>query len=242
MSVFWGELVGTMILILLGNGVVANVLLSRSKGQNAGWIVISAGWGFAVAVAVYVTGWASGGHFNPAITVGLCLAKKSSWDLFHLYLAGQTIGALLGAFFVWLAYYPHWKVTLNPTHKLLCFATQPVMRRLGWNFLTEVIATAVLLIGVLGIFDVHNGIANETGPYIVGILVFAIGLSLGGPTGFAINPTRDLCPRLLHWILPLAGKGSSDWSYAWVPILGPLVGAMLGAFIYQTFVSSLQAL
>jgi len=240
MNIFWGELIGTMLLVLLGNGCVANVLLSKSKGQNSGWIVISAGWGFAVAMAVYVTGWASGGHFNPAVTLGLILAGKTASSLFPIYLAGQMVGGVLGATLVWLAYFPHWQKTPDPTHKLLCFSTQPAIRNIAWNFVCEVIGTAVLIIGVLGIFNVHNGIADGMGPYAVGVLVFSIGLSLGGPTGYAINPARDLGPRIAYAILPIRGKGSPDWPYAWVPVFGPLVGGALGAAIYVWIVVPMQ--
>lgn len=241
MNIFWGELIGTMLLILLGNGVVANVLLTKTKGHNGGWISISAGWGFAVAMAVYATGWASGGHFNPAITLGFCLAKKTAWALIPLYLSGQFLGALLGAIFVWIAYYPHWQKTPDPQLKLLCFATQPAVRNYPWNFVCEVIGTMVLLIGVLGIFDMHNGISGGMGPYAVGILIFAIGLSIGGPTGFAINPARDLSPRIAYALLPIRGKGSPDWAYAWIPLVAPLIGGLLGAMIYLLYIQPLAA-
>ena len=242
MNIFWGELIGTMLLILLGNGVVANVLLKQSKGYQSGWIVITAGWGVAVAVAVYVAGWASGAHLNPAVTLGFCLSGITDWDLFFVYVFSQMIGAMLGALAVWLTYFPHWKLTEDGTHKLMCFATHPAVRNYKWNFITEVIGTAVLIVGVLGIFNVHNQIASGMGPYAVGILVFSIGLSLGGPTGYAINPARDLGPRLIFAVLPIARKKSADWPYAWVPVLGPLCGAVLGALIYKYGIVSLQAL
>jgi glycerol uptake facilitator protein len=242
MSIFWGELIGTMILVLLGNGVVANVLLNRSKGQNSGWIVISAGWGFAVGIAVYITGWASGGHFNPAVTLGLCLAKKCLPETIPLYFTGQMIGACLGSLLVYWTYFPHWNKTNDPTLKLLCFSTHPAIRSYFWNFICEVIGTAVLLLGILGIFNAHNGIASGMGPYAVGILIFSIGLSLGGPTGYAINPARDLGPRIIHSLLPLQNKGTSDWAYAWVPIFGPILGALLGTALYLLYVEPLQAL
>ncbi|MBI5274025.1 MAG: aquaporin family protein [Chlamydiales bacterium] len=241
-NVFWGELVGTMLLILLGNGSVATVLLDKSKGHNSGWIVITAGWGFAVAIAVYATGWASGGHLNPAVTIGLTLAKQSSPSLMPIYFLGQLLGAMIGSTLVWLTYYPHWKETTNPHLKFLCFATQPAIRKPFWNLITEIIGTAVLLIGVLGIFNKHNGIADGVGPYAVGILIFSIGLSLGGPTGYAINPARDFGPRLMHAILPIAGKGFSDWGYSWIPIVGPIIGAILGTYMYQLLVAGLQPL
>lgn len=242
MNIFWGELIGTMLLVLLGNGVVANVLLSKTKGHSSGWIVISAGWGFGLAIAVYVTGWASGGHLNPAVTLAFCMAKKTAWDLVPLYLFGQFIGAFLGAILVWLSYFPHWQKTPDPQMKLMSFATQPAIRDYKWNFVTEAIGTMVLVLGIFGIFDMHNGISSGMGPYAVGILIFAIGLSLGGPTGYAINPARDLGPRIMYAILPIKGKGSADWKYAWVPVFGPLLGAAIGAVIYLLYVQPLMAL
>lgn len=243
MNIFFGELIGTMLLILLGNAVVANVLLKKSKGYESGWIVISAGWGFAVAIAVYVTGWASGGHLNPAVTLGFCLTGKTAWSLFPLYAISQMLGAMLGAVLVWLAYYPHFQATSDVLSKRLCFATTPAIRHFFWNFINEVIGTAVLLIGVLGIFNANNGIESKgVGPYLVGILIFSIGLSLGGPTGYAINPARDLGPRLIHALLPFGKKGASDWGYAWVPVLGPLCGSLIGTLVYQWVVFPLQAL
>ncbi len=242
MNIFLGELIGTMLLVLLGNGVVANVLLNKSKGQNSGWIVISAGWGFAVGIAVFATGWASGGHYNPAVTLGFCIAKKTAWNLMPLYVISQMLGAMLGAFLVYLTYMPHWKVTRDSTARLLCFSTHPAIRSDRWNLVTEIIGTAVLLIGVLGIINSHNGIAGGMGPYAIGILVFSIGLSLGGPTGYAINPARDLGPRIVHALLPLSKGAGSEWSYSWVPIVGPLIGGALGTWLYQVLIAPLQAL
>lgn len=242
MNIFWGELIGTMLLVLLGNGVVANVLLAKSKGYNSGWIVISAGWGFAVGIAVYATGWASGGHLNPAITLGFCLAGKTAWNLLPLYVFSQMIGAIIGAILVWLSYYPHFRATYDPTNKLLCFSTHPAIRNYKWNFINEVIGTAVLLMGVLGIINAHNQIGSGMGPYAIGILIFSIGLSLGGPTGYAINPARDLGPRIVHSLLSFSKPGSSEWGYAWVPVFGPLLGGALGAWLYQLLIAPLQAL
>ncbi len=239
MNIFWGELIGTLLLVLLGNGVVANVLLSKSKGHHSGWIVISAGWGFAVGIAVYVTGWASGGHLNPAVTLGFCLAGRTAWDLFPLYILSQMLGAMLGALLVWLAYYPHWKATYDSTSKLMCFSTHPAIRSYKWNFVNEVIGTAVLLMGILGILNSNNQIASGMGPYAIGILIFSIGLSLGGATGYAINPARDLGPRIVHSLLPFSKAGSSDWTYAWVPVIGPLLGGGLGAVIFQWLIAPL---
>ncbi len=237
MSIFWGELLGTLLLILLGDGAVANVLLKKSKGEQSGWIVITAGWGFAVAMGVYAVGWATGGHINPAVTFGFAIIGKTPWNQVPTYIAGQLVGAIIGAILVWATYFLHFDKSDNKTHKLLIFCTQPAIRAKPWNFVTEVIATAVLLIGVLGIFNIHNEIASGVGPFAIGLLVFSIGLSLGGPTGYAINPARDLGPRIVHALFPIQGKGSSDWDYAWVPIVGPLLGAALGALIYQNILT-----
>ncbi len=241
-NIFLGELVGTFLLMLFGVGVNANVSLNRSKGQGSGWIVISWGWGFAVAIGVYTAGWASGGHLNPAVTVALSIAGKSPWSDIPPYFLGQVLGGLFGALAAWLVYYPHWAATPDGDTKLKCFATKPAIRRLGWNFVTEFIGTAVLIIGILGIFNVHNGISSGVGPYAVGILIAAIGMSLGGPTGYAINPVRDLCPRIIHALVPMRSKGSSDWAYAWVPIFGPLLGGIAGACVYQALIEPLRLL
>ncbi len=233
MSVFWGELAGTAILILLGGGVVANVVLNDSKGQNSGWIVITAGWGFAVAIAVYVAGWMSGAHINPAVTLGLAVLGKVPMAQIPFYVAGQFAGAFLGAIMVWLTYKKQFDATEDEGLKLAVFSTGPAVRHTGWNLISEIIGTAMLMIGVLGIFHANNNIGSGFGPYAVGILVFSLGLSLGGPTGYAINPARDLGPRIAHAILPIPGKGTSDWSYSWIPVVGPLVGAVIGAFLFD---------
>ncbi|TEU10808.1 MAG: aquaporin family protein [Anaerolineales bacterium] len=233
MNVFLSELIGTMILIILGDGVVANVLLNKSKGQNSGWIVITAGWGFAVAMAVYAVGFIAGAHINPAVTLGFAITGITPWADVPLYLAGQFVGAFIGGVLVWLAYLPHWAETEETGLKLAVFCTGPAIRNTGANLLCEIIGTAVLLIGVFGIFNANNGIAAGVGPYAVGILVFAIGLSLGGPTGYAINPARDLGPRIAHAVLPIAGKGNSDWGYSWIPVVGPIIGGIVGAILYQ---------
>lgn len=240
MSIFISELIGTFLMMLLGNGVVANVLLHKSKGENGGWIVITAGWAFAVSIAVYTVGWASGGHLNPAVTLALWIAGKTELSQVPFYVVGQMLGAMLGSFLVWIAYYRHFEATKNPHFKLLCFCTKPAIRSTKSNFITEVIATAVLIVGILGIFNIHNGIASGMGPYAVGILIFSIGLSLGGPTGFAINPARDLGPRIMHALLPIQGKGDSDWGYAWIPIGAPLIGSVLGALLYGFCVAPLS--
>jgi glycerol uptake facilitator protein len=238
MSPFIAELVGTMILIVLGDGVVANVVLNKTKGQNSGWIVISTGWGLAVAVAVYAVGAVSGAHLNPAVTLGLAAVGNFPWPLVPQYIVGQVCGAILGATLVWLAYLPHWKQTPDAGSKLAVFCTGPAIRMLPMNLLSEVIGTSMLVLGVLAILSPANlapnsGFDKGFGPFLVGILVWAIGLSLGGPTGYAINPARDFGPRLAHFCLPIAGKGDSDWAYAWVPIVGPILGGVLGALFYK---------
>ena len=240
MSPFLAELLGTMLLIILGDGVVANVVLNRTKGQNSGWIVITAGWAFGVTVAVYAVGTFSGAHLNPAVTLGLAAIGKLAWGLVPLYIAAQLLGALLGATIVWLAYWPHWAVTESQASKLAVFCTAPAIRNPIANLLTEVIGTFVLVLGVLAILTPKNlnpayGWNVGFGPALVGVIVWAIGLSLGGPTGYAINPARDLGPRIAHAILPIPGKGSSDWGYAWIPILGPIIGGLIAAFLYKTW-------
>jgi len=227
-----------MILVTLGDGVVANVLLNKSKGQNSGWIVITAGWGFAVAIAVYCVGAVSGGHLNPAVTLGLASIGKFDWALVPTYLAAQFAGAYIGAALVWLAYLPHWKETTDQGAKLGVFCTAPAIRHAPSNLLTEIIGTAVLVLGVLAILAPVNlvpksGFDTGFGPCLVGVLVWSIGVSLGGSTGYAINPARDFGPRLAHALLPIAGKGGSDWAYAWVPVIGPIVGGVIGAWAYK---------
>ena len=238
MSPFVAELVGTMLLIILGDGVVANVVLHKTKGQNSGWIVITAGWAFAVTVAVYAVGTFSGAHLNPAVTIGLASIGKFSWASVPTYIVAQMLGAALGAVIVWLAYLPHWAVTPDPRSKLAVFCTGPAIRNPASNLVTEIIGTAVLVLGVLVVLTPKNlnpeyGWHVGLGPALVGVIVWAIGLSLGGPTGYAINPARDLGPRIAHAVLPIAGKGDSDWGYAWIPVVGPIVGGLVAAFLYK---------
>lgn len=226
-----------MVLILLGNGVVANVVLKQTKGESSGWIVITAGWAFAVTMGVFVSK-AFGSvdaHLNPAVTVAFAVATN---DFSHLvpYITAQIIGAFLGATLVWLHYLPHWAATPDEGAKLACFATGPAIRKPGANFLSEAMATLVLILGLAGISSKNLGeLAIGVGPYLVGILVWSIGLSLGGTTGYAMSPARDFSPRLAHALLPIPGKGSSDWSYAWIPVVGPLVGAVLGGLLIHWF-------
>lgn len=244
MQTVLAETIGTMLLVLLGDGVVANVVLNRTKGQNGGWIVITVGWGVAVAMAVYAVGRISGAHLNPAVTVGLAAIGSFPWADVPGYILAQMVGAFAGSVLVWVSYLPHWRVTADPASKLAVFATGPAMRSPGANFVTEVIGTAVLLFGILAIAanaqtlsrpgDVDLSFVFSRGlqPLLVGVLVLGIGLSLGGPTGYAINPARDLGPRLAHALLPIPGKGTSDWEYSWIPVVGPVVGGVLGAGAY----------
>ncbi len=227
-----------MLLVILGDGVVANVVLNRTKGQNAGWIVITAGWAFGVTVAVYAVGSFSGAHINPAVTLAMASLGKLAWASVPVYVAGQMLGAFLGAGVVWLAYLPHWPVTESRASKLGVFCTGPAIRNPSANLLTEIIGSFVLVLGVLAILTPKNlnpehGWNAGFGPFLVGILVWAIGLSLGGPTGYAINPARDLGPRLAHALLPIAGKGPSDWGYAWIPVAGPVIGGLIAALLYK---------
>jgi glycerol uptake facilitator protein len=227
-EVLLGEVIGTMILILLGDGVVANVVLNKTKGNNSGWIVITTGWGLAVFVAVFVTGQISGAHINPAVTFGLAIADKFEWVDVVPYWIAQVIGAFIGAILVWLAYFKHWEGT-DPDGQLAVFSTGPAIRSYGWNLVTEIIGTWMLVFGVFAISGGDYGMIGSLGALTVGFLVWSIGLSLGGPTGYAINPARDLGPRIAHQLLPLPGKGGSDWAYSWVPIVGPLIGAAIAA-------------
>jgi glycerol uptake facilitator protein len=232
LSIIGAETIGTALLILFGDGVVAAVLLSKSKAQNSDWIVIAFGWGFAVMIAVYAVGQFSGAHLNPAVTVGLWINGNIDASDVPKYVAGEFLGAFIGATLVFLAYYLHFKETEDPGLKLSVFCTGPAIRHYPWNLVTEIIGTAALLFGILGI--VGNDAPGFTGvsPLVIGFLIAAIGISLGGPTGYAINPARDLGPRIMHAILPIPGKGSSDWSYALVPVIGPLIGGALGAAAY----------
>lgn len=238
LSPWLAELIGTAILVLLGDGVVANVLLNKSKGQNSGWIVITTGWALAVTVAVYCVGSVSGGHLNPAVTVALACIGKFGWDLVPVYIGAQMAGAFLGAMLVWLAYLPHWAETESQGAKLGIFCTAPAIRKSGANLLCEIIGTAMLLLGGLAIGSKANlnpdfGWDKGFGPALVGVLVWSIGLSLGGPTGYSLNLARDLGPRIAHAVLPIAGKGGSDWSYAWIPVAGPLIGGVIGAMVFK---------
>ena len=236
-SPFLGELIGTMVLILLGNGVVANVVLKQTKGHNGGWIVITTGWAFAVTMGIFVSR-AFGSvdaHLNPAVTVAFAVAT-SDYSNIVPFITAQMIGAFLGAILVYFTYLPHWKVTPDPFDKLAVFSTGPAIRQTGSNLLGEAIATLVLIMGLAGISSKALGVlAIGVGPYLVGVLVWSIGLSLGGTTGYAMSPARDLAPRIAHALLPIPGKGSSDWGYAWIPVAGPIIGAILGGLLIRAY-------
>jgi glycerol uptake facilitator protein len=230
MSPFLGEVVGTMLLILLGDGVVANVLLSKTKGNNSGWIVITTAWALAVFVGAYSVASISGAHLNPAVTLGVAI---NSGDFSNVlpYWAAQFIGAFIGATLVFLHYYPHWAETKDPGLKLAVFATGPAIRSTVWNLVSEIIGTFVLVFGILAIKAAKTDMGSLQ-IIVVAFLVWVIGLALGGTTGYAINPARDLGPRIMHAILPIPGKGSSDWGYSWIPVVGPLVGGAIAALLY----------
>lgn len=241
MTPFIAEIIGTAILILLGNGVVANVLLNRTKGHDSGWIVITAGWGMAVFVAVFVTQDISGAHLNPAVTLGLAAAGKFAWANVPSFILAQFLGAMAGSMLVWLAYRQHYAITEDRDTVLGTFATAPAIRNPFANITTEVIGTFVLVFAVLYMLapelttsslpDAKVGL-GAIGALPVGLLVFGIGLSIGGPTGYAINPARDLGPRIMHAILPIPNKRDADWSYSWVPVVGPILGGFLAAGLF----------
>lgn len=231
MNPYTAEFFGTMILILIGEGVVAGVLLRDSKAENSGWLTVVVAWGLAVTLAIYAVGRISGGHFNPAVTIALMVTGDFAPEKVPGYLLAQFLGAFAGATLVWIHYLPHWRRTEDPARKLAVFCCAPAVRSYGANFVCEVIATCVLVLGIL--FIGENKFTEGLNPLIVGSLIIAIGLSLGGTTGFAINPARDLAPRLAHFLLPIYGKGHSDWAYSWVPVAGPLVGGVAGALIFM---------
>lgn len=245
MNAYLAEAVGTLILVLLGDGVVANVLLTRTKGHNSGWIVITIGWGVAVAIAVYAVGRISGAHLNPAVTFGLAAIGAFPWPDVPGYVLAQMVGAFCGAVLVWLSYLPHWRLTDDTGLKLAVFCTGPAVRSPGANVVTEIIGTAMLMFGVLAIganaegwaqageVDLSQVFSRALQPLLVGILVLGVGLSLGGSTGYAINPARDLGPRIAHALLPIPGKGASDWSYSWIPVVAPIAGGIAGAALYS---------
>jgi glycerol uptake facilitator protein len=241
MSVFTAELIGTMFLILLGTGVVANVILHGTKGYNSGWMVITTGWALAVFVGVVIAGPYSGAHLNPAVSLALAIVGKFEWDLVGTYILAQLLGAILGACITWLVYRDHFNNTKDPDVQLAVFSTGPAIRNTVFNLLSEIVGTFVLIFVVFYFTDAEIrepktpiGLGS-LGALPVAFLVWAIGLSLGGTTGYAINPARDLGPRIAHAILPIKQKGSSNWKYAWIPIIGPFIGGALAAAVYLAF-------
>lgn len=253
MNEFTAELVGTFLLVLLGGSVNANVSLKKTTGHDSGWIITTAGWGMAVAMGAYAVINYSGAHLNPAVTLGLVSIGELESAKAPAYIAGQFTGAILGAIVVWLAFLPHWAATEDPKAKLGVFSTAPTIDRPGANFMTETIGTFVLVLGLLAIYspealtpevqkqfgkmeetrEIRDEWAYGLKPLLAGLLVFVIGMGLGGPTGYAINPARDLGPRIAHALLPIAGKGDSNWRYAWIPVAGPITGGILGALAYK---------
>jgi len=234
MTPFLAEILGTAIVIIIGNGVVANVVLPNTKGNNGGLIAIVLGWMIAVFVGVYITTPSSGGHLNPAVTIALATAGKFSWSLVPTYILAQILGAMLGAFVVWLVYRPQFNEAKEASDKLACFSTGPSIKDLKQNFLVETIATFIFLLGIF--FIKPAGLEmGAMSALPVSLLVAGIGFGLGGPTGWAINPARDLGPRIIHFVLPINGKGSSDWGYALIPVLGPIIGGILAAIVYLQF-------
>src|ERR1700761_8758688 len=238
MSPLMAELIGTMLLILLGDGVVANVVLNDTKGNNSGWIVITTGWALAVFVGVTVAGPYSGAHLNPAVTIGLAVAGKFAWAEAGSYILAQMLGAMTGSFIVWAMYYIHFQRTNEPGSVLAVFCTGPAVRNYASNIISEIVGAFVLVFVVFYVTKAEI-VSTKTeiglgsvGALPVAFLVWAIGLSLGGTTGYAINPARDLGPRIVHSIVPITSKGSSQWSYAWIPVIGPLIGAVIAAVLY----------
>jgi len=231
MTQFLAELIGTAILVLFGDGVVAGVVLKGTKSENAGWIVITVGWGFGVALAIYGVGSVSGAHLNPAVTLALAAQGAFPWANVPSYIMAQMLGGILGGTLVWLHYLPHWKGTTNQATKLAVFCTGPAIRSKWANLLSEIMGTFVLITGLL--FIGANKFTEGLNPLIVGFLIIAIGVSMGGTTGYAINPARDLGPRIAHFLLPVAGKGKSDWAYSWIPVAGPVLGGVYGALVYD---------
>ena len=238
-TVFMSETFGTAALLLFGCGVVANVILAGTKGFNGGWLLINFGWGLGVFAGVYIAGGVSGAHLNPAVTLGLLANNAGSYapgvDITFgstlVYLAGEFLGAFIGAVLAWLAYRQHFDATDDPSLQLAVFSTGPAIRNYTWNLITEIIGTFILVFVVL----LFGKTPTQVGPLAVALLVVGIGASLGGPTGYAINPARDLGPRIAHFVLPMVGKGNSDWGYAWVPVVGPIIGGVLAGLVANAF-------
>ncbi|MFL0247491.1 MIP/aquaporin family protein [Candidatus Clostridium stratigraminis] len=231
MSHLLAECLGTMIIVLFGDAVVGNVVLNKTKGNGSGWIVITTSWAIGVALAVYIFGPISGGHFNPAVTIALASLGKFAWADVPGYIIAQMLGGFIGGVIVWINFRSHWEVTDDKDAKLGVFCTGPAIRNYQTNFISEVIATFILMFGILGLGTTN--MVQGFGPLTVGLLIFGLGLSYGGTTGYAMNPARDLGPRLSHFVLPVAGKRDSDWAYSWIPVLGPICGALLAALVFH---------
>ncbi len=234
MTPFLAEFLGTSMMMIIGNGVVANIVLPKTKGNNGGLISIVLGWTIAVFVGVYISSSSSGAHLNPAVTIAFATAGKFDWSLVPMYLLAQLLGSMMGAFLVWMVYKDHFNESENAADQLACFSTGPSIRRLPQNFIVETVATFVF---VIGIFHIQSS-GVELGSFSalpVALLVAGIGFGIGGPTGWAINPARDLGPRIMHFVLPIKGKGPSDWAYAPIPVFGPVIGGILAAIIYVQF-------
>ncbi|WP_404454272.1 MIP/aquaporin family protein [Oceanobacillus kapialis] len=231
MSEFVGELIGTMILVIFGTGVVAGVSLKNTLAEGAGWVLVTFAWGLGVAMGVYAVGNITGAHINPAVTLGLATVGDFAWSKVPLYITAQMLGGIIGAIIVFFHYLPHWRKTNNPSTKLGVFSTGPAIPSPIANLISEVIGTFVLVMGIL--FLGAHQFTEGLNPLIVGLLIVVIGMSLGGTTGYAINPARDLGPRIAHALLPIPGKGASNWSYSWVPVIGPAIGGIYGGLFYQ---------
>ncbi|QPS71599.1 MIP/aquaporin family protein [Lactococcus garvieae] len=228
-----GEFLGTFILILLGNGIVSGVVLNKTKATGAGWVAITLGWGFAVMMGVYVSGFMSPAHLNPAVTIAMAMIGSFSWSLVLPYILAQMLGAMVASIILYLMFYPHYAETENPADILGTFSTGPAIRQTGSNLLSEVVGTAVLTTGILAFGQYAITQTSGVSPLLVGAIITAIGLSLGATTGYSLNPARDLGPRIMHALLPIKGKGDSDWSYAWIPVVGPIIGGSLGAVLFN---------
>ncbi len=228
-----GEFLGTFILILLGNGGVSGVVLNKTKATGAGWVAITLGWGFAVMMGVYISGFMSPAHLNPAVTIAMAMIGSFSWSLVLPYIIAQMLGAMVASIILYLMFYPHYAETKNPADILGTFSTGPAIRQTSSNLISEIVGTAVLTTGILAFGQYAITQTSGVSPLLVGAIITAIGLSLGATTGYSLNPARDLGPRIMHAILPIKGKGDSDWSYAWIPVVGPIIGGSLGALLFN---------
>lgn len=233
---YLAEFVGTTLLLLLGNGINMTLSLRKSFGKGGGWMVTCFGWGISVTMSAYLTGWISGAHLNPALSIAFVLSGRMDAALLPGYIIAQILGGIFGATLAYLAYKDLVDDEPDTGTKLGVFATGPAIDNKPWNVVTEIIGTAILVIGILAVGYGANGVGAGMGPFLVGMLICVIGMAVGGATGFAINPARDLGPRIAHAVLPIKGKGSSNWQYSWVPIIGPIIGAILGAVIFDTFI------